>query len=81
MISCQQYDYIEIACMYRFPLKITLKDGSIVEGKALDTARDDDGHECLKIAMDEEKKLIILDEIALLEAMSTNPHFQSVSLI
>ncbi|HFU74774.1 MAG TPA: transcriptional antiterminator, partial [Arcobacter sp.] len=27
MISCHQYDYIEIACMYHYPVALTLKSG------------------------------------------------------
>lgn len=27
MLSCEQYDYIEIACMHRYPVLLTLKTG------------------------------------------------------
>lgn len=80
MISCQQYDYIEIACMYRYPVKLTLKSGSVIEGNAVDTARNSDYQECIKIKIDNEERLIVLDEIAILETTLKNPHFQSVTL-
>lgn len=40
MISCNQYDYIEIACMYKFPLRLTLVSNQVVEGTAIDTVLD-----------------------------------------
>ena len=80
MLSCQQYDYIEIACMYHYPVKLTMKSGTIVQAKALDTARNEDRQECIKVLIDENEKLIILDDISMLEVTLSNPHFQSVSL-
>lgn len=80
MLSCQQYDYIEIACMYRYPLKLTMKSGTVIEAKALDTARNENREECIKVFMDKNEKLIVLDDIAILEVTLSNPHFQSVSL-
>ena len=59
MLSCQQYDYIEIACMYHYPVKLTMKSGTIVQAKALDTARNEDRQECIKVLIDENEKLII----------------------
>jgi len=80
MLSCQQYDYIEIACMYHYPVKLTMKSGTVVQAKALDTARNENRQECIKVLIDENEKLIILDDIAMLEVTLSNPHFQSVSL-
>ena len=80
MISCQQYDYIEIACMYRYPVKLTMKSGTVIEAKALDTARNDNREECIKVLMDGNEKLIVLDDIAMIEVTQSNPHFQTVSL-
>jgi len=79
MISCQQYDYIEIACMYRYDIKLTMKSGTLLQAKALDTARNEDNKECIKVMSDEGERLIVLDEITLLEATHSNPHFQTVS--
>ena len=81
MISCQQYDYIEIACMYRYPIKLTMKSGIVIEAKALDTARNENHQECIKIQSDNNEKLIVLDEIATLEVSIKTSHFQVLSLI
>ncbi|WP_457749238.1 Rho-binding antiterminator [Sulfurimonas sp.] len=80
MISCQHYDYIEIACMYHYTIKLTMKSGAVVEGKAVDTARDTNHQECIKIDVNNVKKLIVLDEIKILESTLKNPYFQTVFL-
>lgn len=78
MISCDQHDYIEIACMYRYPIKLTMKSGSVIECTALDTQRNDNGEECIKVAFRGVENLVELDGISKLEACVGNPHFNIV---
>ncbi len=78
MISCNQHDYIEIVCMYHYPIKLTLKSGDIIEGIALDTQRNDQRDECIKIDIEGVEQLVVLDEIKILEVMVENPHLQKV---
>ncbi|NIY83194.1 Rho-binding antiterminator [Vibrio hepatarius] len=78
MISCNEYDYIEIACMYRYPIKLTLKSGEVLECVALDTARNNARQECIKIDQNGEHTLIELDTLVSLDVLVTNPHFQAV---
>ncbi len=79
MISCNQHDYIEIVCMYHYPIKLTLKSGDIIEGIALDTQRNDQRDECIKIDIEGFEKLVVLEEIKMLEVMVENPHLQKVT--
>ncbi|WP_331774555.1 Rho-binding antiterminator [Sulfurospirillum sp. 1612] len=79
MISCAHYDYIEIACLYHYDIKLTLKSGEVIEGRALDTARNSDLKECIKIKTSVDEPLIVLDDIMRLQIKTKNPHFQSVS--
>jgi Rho-binding antiterminator len=79
MISCAHYDYIEIACLYRYAIRLTLKSGAIIEGIALDTARNVSLEECIKIKTNQTESLVILDQIVTLEALINNPHFQIIS--
>ena len=79
MISCNQHDYIEIVCMYYYPIKLTLKSGDIIEGVALDTHRNDQRDECIKIDIEGVEKLVVLEEIKMLEVMVENPHLQKVT--
>jgi len=81
MITCDQHDYIEIACMYRYPIKLTLKSGTVIEGVGLDTAFDENRNECIKFDENGVVSLVATDTIASLEARVDNPHFQRVSFI
>jgi Rho-binding antiterminator len=74
MISCHQYDYIEIACMYHYPVALTLKSGSIIKGIAIDTVRNEARQECIKIQTHEGEVLIVLDDIAKVAAYLKTLH-------
>lgn len=79
MISCSDYDYIEIVCMHRYPVKLTLKPGEQVEGIALDTQRNQDKEECIKLSVEGRDQLVVLTEITELEVCVDNPHFKQIS--
>lgn len=49
MISCNEYDYIEIVCLYRYPVRLTMKVGESIKGVALDTSRNESKNECIKL--------------------------------
>jgi len=78
MLSCDQYDYIEIVCMYKYPIKLTLKSNETVAGKALDTQYNDKREECIKLIADNNTCLIVLNTIKQLHVCVDNPHFQTV---
>ncbi len=78
MISCNQHDYIEIVCMYRYPIKLTLKSGEMVEGIAVDTQRDENRAECIKVDIEGVERLVVLEDIKMLEVTAENPHVQRV---
>ncbi|MEF1212090.1 Rho-binding antiterminator, partial [Vibrio alginolyticus] len=54
MVTCSQYDFIEIACMFKLPIEITLKNGETHQGNAFDTGYDMQRQECLFLDMDGE---------------------------
>lgn len=78
MISCEQYDYIEIVCLYHYPIELTMKSGERINGVALDTKRNDQKHECIEMKIDETKQLVILEDISKLTVSVKNPHFSEV---
>lgn len=78
MISCEQHDYIEIACTFRYPIKLTMNTGVTIECNALDTKLNESKVECIKISLDQDEKLIVLDDIAILEVRIDNPHFHTI---
>ena len=79
MISCDQHDYIEIACTFRYPIRITMKQASVIECTAIDTALNDKRLECIKVETEGTERLIVLDDISSLEVCIQNPHFQKVT--
>ncbi|HAS6190527.1 TPA: transcriptional regulator [Vibrio vulnificus] len=79
MISCHEYDYIEIVCMYHYPVKLILKSGETYLGVALDTERNSARNECIKLGVENGSVLVELDSIAVLEACVKNPHLNVIN--
>lgn len=79
MIRCSDYDYIEIVCMYQYPIKIILKMGGLIEGIALDTTYNTMREECIKISVNGVDTNVVLSDVVALEVCVKNPHFSSVS--
>jgi len=79
MISCSDHDYIEIACSYRYPVRLYLKSGEIIDCTAKDTTLNKDREECMLIELEGSERLVLLDDILVMEAKVENPHFKSVS--
>lgn len=78
MISCANHDYIEIACMYRFEIRLVLKNGQVEQGKAFQTTLNKNKEECLVLETQAANKLIVLEQVVSIEAVTENPHFGKV---
>ena len=78
LISCRLHDYIEIACMYGYPVRLTLKDRQLIEGKTIDTCVDAEKREYL-IVDNGQKQQIELNQLAKMEVLSTNAVFTEVN--
>lgn len=78
-MRCQEYDYIEIACLYHYPVRLTLKSGEVLEGQAQDTVWNEARQECLTLDQGGTLRRVVLDTLATLEVLVENPHFQIVS--
>lgn len=79
MISCDQHDYIEIACAFSYPIKLTLRSGAVIECIALDTELDENKNECIKVDIKGTQSLVVLDDISIMEVCVNNPHFHTVN--
>lgn len=79
MMSCSDYDYIEIVCLFKYPVELTMKSGSTICGKAVDTARNQAHEECIKLQVEGADVLVALDSISKLKVSVDNPHFQEVA--
>ena len=78
MISCDLHDYIEIACMYKYHVKLMLADGSVIEGVCIDTLYNELKQECVKVVIKNQELDIELETILKMQAMTINPHFDLV---
>ena len=79
-IKCDIHDYVEIACLYKIEVKLTLLDGSQQIVTPIDTAIDKERAEVLQVRERPQSayKYIRLTDITKMSATSVNPHFSEV---
>lgn len=77
-ISCELHDYLEIACMYGYRVKLTLKNHQTLEGKALDTLTTAEKREYLVIGNGHEQPRIELNQLAKMQVLTPNAKFKEV---
>ena len=76
-ISCELHDFVEVACMYGYQLRLILKNNQIIEGKAIDIVKSPERRECLVI--DNDSKLQIeLTQLAKMQVLTPNAKFTEV---
>jgi len=81
MISCDKHDYVEIACLYKFPVSIELKTGEKYAGTATNVTFNQIKEECLLLTETEQgDQLFELTSIKSMTAQRENPHFSTVIL-
>lgn len=78
MISCSQYDYIEIACLYGIAVELTLINGSSISGLALTTSYNQQKQECMEIEVGGDAVLVPTKQILAMTALCENPHFTQI---
>ncbi|MBQ4846747.1 Rho-binding antiterminator [Pseudoalteromonas sp. MMG005] len=75
VMTCDDHDFIEIACLYNYSIKITTRSADNYQGRALDTQYNQQRQQCICIVCDEQPILIELDTIAEIHVLTPNPHF------
>lgn len=90
-IRCDEYDKIEIVCMFQYPVTLLIdnQDGGFgdqsesfsISGIAKDTKRNALGEECIALSIDngDSASLIVLTSIISMTVNIQNPHFQLVT--
>ena len=78
MIPCAHYDYLELACLRGYQLKIELIDGTQCQGKAITTQTRADKTEWLIIQLQQTKQSLRLDHIAAITSLEPNAEFSRV---
>ncbi|MGO4998826.1 Rho-binding antiterminator [Oceanisphaera sp. W20_SRM_FM3] len=79
MMNCEQHDYIEIACLYRYPVILTLNSGDVINGIAIDTTRDHNRQECIQVLVEHRTILVPLAELISMKSAAFNPHFDYIA--
>jgi len=76
ILSCHLHDYIEIACMYNYQVKLQLKNGESIVGQAKDIYTSHDKREYLII--DTDNKKIELTQISKMNTITPNAKFNEI---
>jgi Rho-binding antiterminator len=81
MLDCNLHDYIEVACLYKIEVMLTLKDGNIVKGIPITTNTSKGKEELLtfRVKSLSEDMFINLLSIKYMAALSHNIHFDKIS--
>ncbi len=77
VISCELHDFVEVACMYKYQLRLTLKNGEVIEGKAIDILSVNQ-QERLVVDDSGEKKQVDLMVLAKMQVLTPNAKFSEV---
>lgn len=80
-ISCELFDYIEIACMFGYHVRLTIRNGDTLVGKALTTQIDQDKHEQMIIQTDktgEQRQSVDTGTIKSLDVLTPNARFRHI---
>ena len=78
-ISCELHDYLEIACMYGYRVKLTIKNQQTIEGKAVDTVTTAEKREYLVIDNGHEQQQIELNQLVKMDVLTPDAKFKKVS--
>lgn len=73
-VSCELHDYLEIACIYGYQVRLTLKDRQTLEGKAIDTMTSAEKREYLIV----DDSRIELNRIEKLQVLTPHAKFEEV---
>jgi len=76
-ISCELHDYIEIACLYGYRLRLELDDHRVFEGKAIDTLTSADKCEYL-IIDDGQQRHLPLSALKKMKVLTADAPFSEV---
>jgi len=76
-ISCELHDYIEIACMYGYRVRLEFKDGQSLEGKAVDVMTTAEKREFLVID-NGQKQQVELNQLSRMTTLTPNASFKDV---
>jgi Rho-binding antiterminator len=77
-MSCDLYDYLEIACMHGYRLDIELKDGARLVARALTTRTSSEKEEFILLETEAGQQEIRLDQLLAITPLDANAQFGRV---
>ncbi|MEG0100049.1 MAG: Rho-binding antiterminator [Citrobacter sp.] len=77
-IDCDLHDYLEIACLYRYMLRIELTDGTVFDAKAVTTRTTVGKEEYLVVDRQESQQYIRLDYLSAITVLTAGAMYRSV---
>ena len=77
-LSCELHDYLEIACLYGYRVRLMLKNNQSIEGKAVDTLSTAEKREYLVIDTGQGQQRIELNQLVKMQVLTTNAKFKDV---
>lgn len=82
-MNCDLHDYLEIACMYKIQVSITLTGGRQYKGTPITTKINAEKEECLEFlpVSSNEQMCIPLYMLETMKALTHNIHFNVVTFI
>ena len=78
-IDCTLHDHLEIACLYRYDLRVVFQDGTSVEGCAVNTATLPDKTEVLQLIVETVPVNVPMHTLATIEVLTPNAQFQTLN--
>lgn len=79
-LACDLYDYLEIACLYRYRLEIELLDGTRLQGQALTTETTASKEEFLLLHYADGERRLRLDRLLAITPQDAGASFGRVLL-
>lgn len=77
IIACELHDFVEVACMYGYQLRLILKNNQEIEGKAIDIVQSDDKREFLVID-NGSRQQVDLVELSKMQVLTPSAKFTEV---
>lgn len=77
VISCELHDFVEVACMYGYQIRLILKNDQTIEGKAIDIIQSADKREFLVIGNGSEQQIDLM-ELSKMQVLTPNAKFTEV---
>lgn len=77
-LACHLHDYLEVACLFGYRVRLTLRDGSTVEGMAETTLTLPGSLEVLRLDVDGQPRELPLCELVSLRVLTEAARFELV---